>query len=257
MALALPRCAPCWCNNRLTSPPVMQELLDRGVEFKQFGLPSSSDSDDSEEPSDGDALSARQHSQVYSDSDALYAPRYSATFSDASAMSHAPSQACADGAPPVGSYTDGQAIPLPGGQQPSPARAAHRRSLSRSKSKRASIERRPGASVAPPPAADSEAEEEGRLVEEEERAIGQVDRKLYLQYFTSWGPFLILPSLLIAVQLGNQALVVRLPNSFLADAMCRVKVYRLTGPAASTRLGVHVNVLKSSSVKGEQRAVPS
>ena len=64
----------------------------------------------------------------------------------------------------------------------------------------------------PATAQQPEAGSTGRLVEEEERAIGHVGTQMYLHYFHSWGPLLLLPALMLALQLGNQGLVVGHPT---------------------------------------------
>ena len=61
-------------------------------------------------------------------------------------------------------------------------------------------------SGAPAHDADAARDKEGRLVREEERAMGNVGYQLYLDYFKSWGPCFILPSALCLAQLCNNAL---------------------------------------------------
>ena len=102
-----------------------QELLDRGVEFRQFVMPSD-DEEEEEEEGGRTPLSAR-HSLAYSDAPSL---------TRAHSQAHPDTPPHADGKPP---HADGHAVTLPGQQQPP---SPMRRSLSRRPSKRKSLERR-------------------------------------------------------------------------------------------------------------------
>lgn len=138
------------------------------------------------------------------DTEELLAPRHSQAFSDASGQGRR-SIAFSD----ADVHADGTAVTL-SGSLPDGSKSPMKRALSRKASKRQSIDRRKSVEKRPPmPAENGVDNDEGRLIEDEERAVGRVDQQLYLKYFRSWGPLFILPAILGIVQISNQTVVVR------------------------------------------------
>ena len=80
--------------------------------------------------------------------------------------------------------------------------------------------------VPPPSASTAAATSDGKLVKEEERAVGQVDRSIYLQYFRSWGPAFSIPASILALAIIERGLQVcmQLPavaHSFILPSLSK------------------------------------
>ena len=62
--------------------------------------------------------------------------------------------------------------------------------------------------VPPPATTTAAATSDGKLVKEEERAVGQVDRSIYLEYFRSWSPAFSIPASILALAIIERGLQV-------------------------------------------------
>lgn len=50
----------------------------------------------------------------------------------------------------------------------------------------------------------------GQLVKEEGRAVGRVDRGMYRAYLSAWGPFFVLPLVMIGLAMSERGMQVGL-----------------------------------------------
>ncbi|KAK9813623.1 hypothetical protein WJX73_000516 [Symbiochloris irregularis] len=229
-----------------------QELIDRGVEFKQMLLPEQ-DPDYDPEEAEFDGLSNPRHSFASSFSRAASTAftEHHQPFEPHSLESNPSAHFPADMGNSSSHPPHATALPLPGlhpkGDRSPTARG--RRSISHTRSpshaqRGVSGERHPSFDMrrrGSVESARSHAEQAGgshrsldvgkqhqgkqaggdeseeddavaelnaRLIEEEERALGRVDRALYWQYFKSWGPIMLLPALVFLAQLCSQIFTV-------------------------------------------------
>ena len=120
----------------------MQELIDQGVKFEEFAMPSSPDTSDADEAPGSDGFSAPQLSRALSGSQGSTAPHHTRTPSVDSSLARAHSWALSDDQG-AASPADGHVIDLPGQGSLSSRQGPRRsRSMRRSKSKRLGNERR-------------------------------------------------------------------------------------------------------------------